>query len=101
MLPENAALIRQKVEDLIAELKLRGLWKSEAPPWAQNYAQRCELSEVDFFEWLQFVYIPNKLYPDVREALPRVLVMPQARPFVTQSKEYASIIRLMVELDGL
>lgn len=101
MLPENAALIRQKVEDLITELKLHSLWKAQTPSWVHHYAERCEVSEVDFFEWLQFVYIPNKLNPDAREVTPRVLVMPQARPFVTQSKEYAPIIRLMVELDGL
>jgi uncharacterized protein YqcC (DUF446 family) len=101
MLPEDAALVRQKVEDLIAELKLHGLWKTEAPCWVHSYAQRCSLGDVDFFEWLQFMYIPNKLYRDAREARPRVLVMPQARPFVTQPKEYAAVIRLMVELDGV
>lgn len=101
MTPENVALLREKVQALIIELKLHGLWKSEAPAWVHDFAQRREVSEVDFFEWFQFVYIPNKLHPETREALPRVLVMPQAKPFVTQSGKYASVIRLMVEIDGL
>ena len=101
MLPENTLLIREKVEDLISELKHHCLWKSDTPAWVGHYAESRSVSEVDFFEWLQFVYIPNKLHPDKRNVLPSVLVMPQARPFITQSKDYNSIVRLMVELDAL
>ena len=95
--------VKQKVEQLAAVLKAEGLWKKAEPQWVKEYKGSTEIPEVDFFEWLQFVYLPNRM---LNQQSP---VYAGHESYITlQVKKYAGekimnekIVQLLVELDSL
>ena len=98
---EPDAAVRQKVHELSQAMKAEGLWKRDEPEWVKNY-RSCEAMTTDFFEWLQFVYLPNKLVSPMG-TLPAQdsLLMLQAKKFAADKLTSNAIIRLIVELDSL
>ncbi len=52
-------LLEQKIVELTEELRSAGRWKKSPPDWIYEF-ESFKLTPVDFFEWLQFVYLPNK-----------------------------------------
>jgi uncharacterized protein YqcC (DUF446 family) len=98
----QADSVKQKVEELAAALKAQGLWKKEEPAWVNEYKENTDIPEVNFFEWLQFVYLPNRMLN------PSGFVLPKENFITVQAKKFASdklmdkkIVQLLVELDAL
>lgn len=94
--------IKRKIGELILALKAEGLWKAQEPFWVSQYRTNDEISGVDFFEWLQFVYLPNRM-------LNRLRLLPERHDnYITlQARKFAGdmmnerIMQLLVELDSL
>jgi uncharacterized protein YqcC (DUF446 family) len=96
------ALEKQKLDELIEELKRKDLWRSAEPTWVKEFGKGKMMDEVDFFEWLQFVYLPNRLlnkHSVITED--ETYIMLQAKKYLGDGKKHERIIQLLVELDGL
>lgn len=97
---ENA--IKQKVRELSEALKTEGLWKHE-PKWVNIYRDGAEVGGTDFFEWLQFIYLPNLLLDESSKFFTpkRNYIAPQAMPYFEKEVNRSRLLQLMVELDSL
>ncbi len=95
--------IKQKVEQLAAVLKAEGLWKKTEPQWVKEYKGSTEIPEVDFFEWLQFVYLPNRMLnqPDHVYATHESYITLQVKKYAGENIMNEKIVQLLVELDAL
>ncbi len=84
-------------------LKVQGLWKNKEPAWVNAYKSNTEIAEVDFFEWLQFVYLPNRMLnlsnPIYREQENYITL--QVKKFAADKLMNKKIVQLLVELDSL
>ena len=99
----NATAIREKVKELADVLKAEGLWKQQEPVWVTSYSVENENCRDDFFEWLQFIYLPNLLseenhYP---YSAKRTYIAPQAIHFFEKDNSKTKLLQLFVELDAL
>jgi uncharacterized protein YqcC (DUF446 family) len=101
-MPDTTA-IRLKIEELTEALKAEGLWKKEEPLWVTNYDAEAEACRVDFFDWLQFVYLPHLTLTEGHfSPYPRQNnLAPQAVKFVQANPEKLKLLQLFVELDAL
>ena len=99
----DSDVVRQKVEQLAAVLKEEGLWKKSEPEWVNDYNFSTEMPEVDFFEWLQFVYLPNRLlnHHHAMWTGNENLITLQVRKFASEKITNKHLVRLLVELDAL
>ena len=98
----QADSVKQKVEELVSALKARGLWKKAKPEWVNEYKENTDLPEVDFFEWLQFVYLPNRLLNQHSPALTKDnFITLQAKKYAGNTMMDKKIVQLLVELDAL
>lgn len=98
----HLALEKQKLDELIEELKKKNLWRSMEPSWVKEFEKGKTMEKVDFFEWLQFVYLPNRLlhrHTIMQED--ETYIMLQAKKYIGEGKNHERIIQLLVELDGL
>lgn len=95
--------IKQKVEQLAAVLKAEGLWKKAEPGWVKEYKGSGEIPEVNFFEWLQFVYLPNRILnlPDHVYATHESYITLQVKKYAGENIMNEKIVQLLVELDAL
>jgi len=96
---ENQTAIEQKVRELSDALKAEGLWKPQEPDWVNSYRKGDEICEADFFEWLQFVFLPNKVLGNKTAANDGVA--PQAMRFFGSEVNKGKLLQLLVELDSL
>jgi uncharacterized protein YqcC (DUF446 family) len=99
----NITAINENVRELAEVLKAEGLWKLQEPAWVTSYSNGGESCKDDFFEWLQFIYLPNLLseenhYPYSSK---RTYIAPQAIRFFGQDENKAKLLQLFVELDAL
>lgn len=95
--------IRLKVEELATALKHAGLWLKEEPGWVKEYQAGKIDDSFDFFQWLQFIYLPNRLM-DIKPSLHggnSGYITLQVKKFATEDQVNERIIQLLVELDGL
>lgn len=95
--------IVNKVEEISKVMQSEGLWKASRPGWVDIYNVSNELS-VDFFDWIQFVYLPNKLLISTgtdRPGRQHPFIMLQARKHAADEKLSARLRQLLVELDAL
>jgi uncharacterized protein YqcC (DUF446 family) len=98
----EADSLKQKVEQLATALKERGLWKKAEPVWVHEYKENAEIPEVNFLEWLQFVYLPNLLLnQDHSFATKEKFITLQAKKFASEKMIDEKIVQLLVELDAL
>jgi uncharacterized protein YqcC (DUF446 family) len=99
----NVTAIREKVRELSDVLQAEGLWKQEEPDWVTNYHHDNETCQDDFFEWLQFIYLPNLLQiaENGKHWMPRQSLAPQAVSFFNSDASKGKLLRLLVELDSL
>ena len=99
----QAERVKQKVEQLVEALKGQGLWKKHEPVWVKEYKASTEIPEVDFFEWLQFVYLPNRMLnnPEPVYAHGESLITLQAKKFASEKMMDKKFVQLLVELDAL
>ena len=95
--------IKNKIEELVTALKAEGFWKMKEPFWVNQYKANKEIPEVDFFEWLQFVYLPNRMLNQHRPtyAGQENYITLQARKFAGDKLMSEKIVQLLVELDAL
>ena len=99
---ESEAAIRQKVQELSQAMKEEGLWKRREPDWVNNYDRSETMGEADFFEWLQFVYLPNLLQEAENKLgrLQRHNIAPQAVKFFEKNVRKDRLLQLLIELDS-
>lgn len=91
----------EKIREITNELKQAGLWKEEIPSWVIAYEKKVQ-DEQGFLEWLQFIYLPNKLQRNTTgNHSSQQLIAPQARVFLGQDLAKGKLLRLLVELDSL
>jgi len=95
--------VKQKVEQLAAALKAEGLWKKTEPGWVNDYKGSKEMPEVNFFEWLQFVYLPNRILnqPDHVYTTHESYITLQVKKYAGENIMNEKIVQLLVELDAL
>ncbi len=94
--------VKQKVEELVAALKAQGLWKKAEPAWVNEYKENADIQEVDFFEWLQFVYLPNRMLNQSGPVLPKEnFITLQAKKFASDKIMDKKLVQLLVELDNI
>ncbi len=92
----------EKIREITNELKQAGLWKEEIPSWVTAYEEKLVQDEQGFLEWLQFIYLPNKLQRHgINSYSSQQLIAPQARLFLGQDLDKGKLLRLLVELDSL
>lgn len=94
--------LAEKISEVCDELKRISLWKTGIPDWVNNYNKAVE-TEVDFCEWLQFIYLPNLLQQTQHhEILTRDQnLAPQAVKFFGDEMRRGKMLQLLVELDSL
>lgn len=93
--------IDMKVKEIIKEMKMVGLWKSDTPAWVKDFKQNSIKSEQDFAEWLQFIYLPNLLSGNRQLKEGNYFIVPQARLFFGIDEKKQNLFRLLIELDSL
>lgn len=99
---EDQDLLKLKVEQLMEEMKREGLWKRIEPDWIMHYPAGPPPREVDFFEWLQFVYLPNRALNKIHYLQDQSsYIMLQAKKYAGEKLMNEKIIQLLIEIDGL
>jgi uncharacterized protein YqcC (DUF446 family) len=87
-----------KVQEVFHELKRLGLWNSEKPAWVRQFAPVTINVEKEFFEWLQFVYLPNCIQ---RDNMGKNDIAMQAVRFLGKDPAKEKLLQLLIELDAL
>jgi|GEM_PF-802052 len=97
------AAIKQKVRELKEELLQAGIWKEKEPAWVYQYQHDSEGINRSFYEWLQFVYLPNLVSENKAHSyIPRqVYLAPQAIHILGEEAEKTRLLQLLIELDAL
>jgi hypothetical protein len=103
ILPSTPSMSKQKEDTSIlfqiklikAAMKKAGVWSSRTPTWAISYNGE---SVANFWEWLQFIYIPMRMNGD---SCPPHLLAPMLARHVEDDSELKNILTLVIELDNL
>lgn len=90
--------LTDKIAEVYEELKRTSLWKHEVPEWVNQY-KTVPCTEVEFSEWMQFVFLPNKLHGNKMKATGNIA--PQAMQFYGKELDKSKLLQLLVELDSL
>ncbi|MEO6254471.1 MAG: YqcC family protein [Ferruginibacter sp.] len=99
----DSVFITEKINQVKEEMKLSSLWKNETPAWVKEFEKRNINTGEDFIEWLQFVYLPNR----VQEAETRQpgyeknYIVPQVMNFFGSDIKKGRLLQLLIELDAL
>jgi uncharacterized protein YqcC (DUF446 family) len=96
-----SGLVKQKIGEIIAELKLQHLWKQERPQWVNDFDVRNINCSNDFTEWLQFIFLPNLMQNGMDSLVGKKFVAPQAMRFLGEDVKKGELLRLLIELDSL
>jgi uncharacterized protein YqcC (DUF446 family) len=93
-----------KIEEIKRELKLKRHWKSGMPEWVRTYKKDLDIHPDDFFDWLQFIYLPNmvlgsKTNLGSNEAWKQL--MPQAIEYLGNEQEHGHLVQLLIELENM
>jgi len=98
----SATELISKTNELEEELKATGLWINEIPSWVMGYDESAILSNADFAQWLQFVFIPNHLQRVKPIPLPeKKLIVPNAIKYFGNDVNKGKLLRILVEIDAL
>jgi uncharacterized protein YqcC (DUF446 family) len=93
---------REKLKEIVAEMKALGLWRKEQPEWVNDFVLTREASFRDFAEWLQFVYLPNRLQAEWNnKPVEENLIVMQAVQFFGEDLRQGRLLQLLIELDAL
>jgi uncharacterized protein YqcC (DUF446 family) len=94
--------IAGKLAEIKTKMQQEGLWKKQVPVWVNQYENRNVITEQDFAEWLQFVYLPNLMQ---QESMNRMghqqSIVPEAVKFFGKDVQKGEILQLLIELDSL
>lgn len=86
-----------KIQQIEQELKRLGYWKKKQPQWVNEYSETRMITESDFMDWLQFIYLPNCMQYHVTS----ILVAPQAAKFWQADINKGKLLQLFIELDAI
>ena len=50
-----------KLIEIQHELQNQKLWNVEIPNWVNQYPTKGVIAEAGFIDWLQFIFLPNKM----------------------------------------
>lgn len=84
-------LLAEKIQLLQQVLQQRGLWKKQTPVWVNHYSAGQQLESMDFFGWLQFIYLPNILLHGKRVEANERLIMLQAMEYLKTQETTAPL----------
>jgi len=87
-----------KVQEVFHELRRLSLWCAEMPAWLRHFAPVSTDVEKEFFEWLQFVYLPNCIQ---RDRMGKKDIAMQAVRFLGKDPAKEKLLQLLIELDAL
>jgi hypothetical protein len=87
-----------KVQEVFHELKRLALLKSEIPVWVRHFVPVSLNKEQEFFEWLQFVYLPNCVQ---KNKMGKNDIAMQAVRILGNDPAKERLLQLMIELDAL
>lgn len=84
-------------------MRSAGLWKTKTPAWVKEFDKRTITNREDFSEWLQFVYLPNRVQEtESRQPVPeKIYIVPQAVKFFSNDIKKGKLLQLLIELDSL
>jgi uncharacterized protein YqcC (DUF446 family) len=98
MITKTKSPLIDKVTEVYEELKKMSLWKNDTPDWVHSY-NKCPNKEIEFIEWLQFVFLPNKLQG--KNNIHFDSIAPQAVRFCEKDINSGRLLQLLVELDSI
>lgn len=96
-----SGLVKQKIGEIIVELKQQHLWKPEQPRWVSDFGGLEIRCAGDFTEWLQFIFLPNLMQSGPDIGYEKKFVAPQAIRFLGEDAKKGELLRLLIELDSL
>jgi uncharacterized protein YqcC (DUF446 family) len=96
-------LIAEKINEVRTEMKTTGIWNNHTPGWVNEFAKRNIATLEDFSEWLQFVYLPNRMQEaeSNKAVLEKIYIVPQAVKFFGNDVKKGKLLQLLIELDSL
>jgi uncharacterized protein YqcC (DUF446 family) len=95
--------IAKKIIEVRAEMRRADIWKNETPGWVKEFEKRTINTGEDFIEWLQFVYLPNRMQ-EVETKQPvyeKNYIVPQVIAFFGSDIKKGRLLQLLIELDAL
>jgi uncharacterized protein YqcC (DUF446 family) len=98
MIAKTSPQLTEKIAEVYEELKRTSLWQNEVPEWVHHY-QKEPQTQVEFSEWLQFVFLPNKVQGN--KLIDFGNIAPQAVKFFGNDIQRGRLLQLLVELDSL
>ena len=99
----DPGFITKKIHEVREEMRRTDIWKNEAPAWVNDFEKRVINTGEDFVEWLQFVYLPNRVQEteSTRSVHERIYIGPQAVRFFSSDIKKGKLLQLLIELDAL
>jgi uncharacterized protein YqcC (DUF446 family) len=96
-------LIAEKINEVKAEMKRTGIWENETPAWVNEFEKININNGADFNEWLQFVFLPNRMQETTNNAwiIDKTYIVPQAVKFFGSDIKKGKLLQLLIELDAL
>src|SRR5690349_20901466 len=56
----DRSLVKERIDEIEAEMKRLGMWRSEPlPPEAYGFQEAFAMDKMTFTSWLQFIFIPR------------------------------------------
>ncbi|HRD57589.1 MAG TPA: YqcC family protein [Ferruginibacter sp.] len=93
----NTDSVHIKLNQIEKELIRLGFWKKEPPKWIDDFTEMDAVNEIDFMEWLQFIYLPNCR----KYNMASILIAPQAAKFLQTATNKGKLLQLFIELDAI
>ncbi len=95
--------ITEKITEVREEMKRTSLWKNETPAWVKEFEKRTINTGEEFIEWLQFVYLPNRMQEaeSKQPVFEKKYIVPQVMIFFGSDIKKGRLLQLLIELDAL
>ena len=95
--------IAKKINEVKEEMKRANIWKKETPAWVKDFEKRAIANSEDFSEWLQFVYLPNRMQEaeNSQRIIEKIYIVPQVKKFFGDDLQKGKLLQLLIELDAL
>ena len=95
--------VTKKIIEVKEEMRKTDIWKNETPAWVMEFENRTINTGEDFIEWLQFVYLPNRMQEaeNNQSANEKNYIVPQVMNFFGSDIKKGRLLQLLIELDAL
>jgi uncharacterized protein YqcC (DUF446 family) len=96
-------LIRQKIDEVKEEMRKTQIWKKHTPAWVKRFEAGAINNGDDFIEWLQFVYLPNRMQENENGSFTheKFYIVPQVMSFFGEDIGKGKLLQLLIELDAI